>query len=209
MNTEHIHVVSHPLIDHSMTVIRDKTATTEQFRKHATVLSTMLLIEATKHLSVQPKSIETPLALYEGKELVQSIVLVPVLRAGLSMLFAAQELLPEAAVGFVGLARDEETAIATSYYKKLPNLFSKSQIFILDPMLATGGSLTDTIREVEEQGGADITAVCVVAASEGIAAVHATYPQVPIYTAAIDERLNEKKYIVPGLGDFGDRYFST
>lgn len=209
MKHKNLLVVNHPLIESSLTILRDTTTITDQFRSHAAVVSKLLLIEATKHLKTIDKSIETPLSTYPGKELEHSIVLVPVLRAGLSMLFAAQELLPHAAVGFVGLERDENTAIARSYYQKFPTFFSHSQIFILDPMLATGGSLDDTVTEVLAKGGEHITAVCVVAAPEGVERIEQKYPTLQIVTGALDSHLNEKKYIVPGLGDFGDRYFGT
>lgn len=209
MNHSNLTLVHHPLIEHSLTCIREKDTKQEHFRRHATIVSTLLIIEATKDLSTTAKIVNTPLAEYEGKELEESIVLVPVLRAGLSMLVAAQELLPGAPVGFVGLARDEQTAIAKAYYQKLPAIFRDSQVFILDPMLATGGSLFDTVTEVKKQGATNIRAVCVVAAPEGVAYLAKTHPDVHIYSAALDQRLNEKKYIVPGLGDFGDRYFGT
>jgi uracil phosphoribosyltransferase len=209
MNYSNLTLVAHPLIDHSLTIIRDQETKQDRFRRHATIVSKLLILEATKNLTTKTKIVHTPLDTYQGKELEESIVLVPVLRAGLSMLFAAQELLPTAPVGFVGLARDEETAIAKAYYQKLPALLTHSQVFILDPMLATGGSLYDTISEVTKQGATDIRAVCVVAAPAGVAFLEKEFPHVHIYTAAVDSHLNDKKYIVPGLGDFGDRYFGT
>lgn len=201
--------VTHPLIEHSLSIIRDKGCPTDMFRRHATVVSTIVLLEATKTLTTTKITVETPLTSMKGSKLTESIVLVPVLRAGLAMLFASQELLPQASVGFLGLERDEQTAIARSYYQKLPKIFSDSEIFILDPMLATGGSFDDTVKEVKKKGGKRIRLVCIVAAPEGISRITQNHPDVSIYTAAIDEHLNEKKYIVPGLGDFGDRYFGT
>ncbi len=202
----HVH---HPLIEHSLSIIRDKHTPTDIFRRHASVVSQIVLLEATKTLSLQSISFETPLESMTGHKLTESIVLVPVLRAGLAMLFASQELLPQAAVGFLGLERDEHTAIARSYYQKLPAIFADSEVFILDPMLATGGSFDDTVREVKKKGGKNIRLVCIVAAPEGIERIKSNHPDVSIFTAAIDDHLNDKKYIVPGLGDFGDRYFGT
>lgn len=208
MNTKLIQV-THPIVEHSLTLLRDKHCPTDRFRKHANIVSELLIIDATKDLSTKPYPIETPLSPMTGKTLTEGIVVVPVLRAGLAMLFALQDILPQVSVGFVGLQRDEETAIAHSYYKKLPKILSDSEIFILDPMLATGGSFDDTVGEVKAKGGKHIRLVCIVAAPEGIERIQKNHPDVTIYTAAIDERLNERKFIVPGLGDFGDRYFGT
>ena len=201
--------VTHPIIDHSLSILRDKNCTTDRFRHNANIVSKLLIIEATKHLATTPYMFETPLSQMQGKKLTENIVVVPVLRAGLAMLFACQDILPQAAVGFVGMQRDEQTAIAFSYYKKLPEIFNDSEIFVLDPMLATGGSFDDTVREVKNKGGKNIRVVCIVAAPEGIKRIQQSHPDVAIYTAAIDDHLNDKKYIVPGLGDFGDRYFGT
>lgn len=204
-----VQIIDHPLVQHSLTVLRKKQTGTAEFRRHARLVSQIVVLEAVRGLPLAAKEIETPLAPMTGQELREDVVVVPVLRAGLAMLFAVQEMLPFAGVGFVGLERDEETAQAREYYKKLPQLISSSRVIVLDPMLATGGSFDDTARVIKEKGGRDISLACIVAAPEGIERIAAAHPGVRIYTAAIDSHLNERKYIVPGLGDFGDRYFGT
>lgn len=204
-----VSVISHSLIDHSLTILRDKNTRTEEFRRHADVVSKILLIEATKHMKLKNKSIVTPLSPFDGKELADDVIVVPVLRAGLAMLFALQDMLPKASVGFIGLERDEKTAIAREYYKKIPKILSTNIVFVIDPMLATGGSMDDTIRAVKEKGATRIVGVSIVSAPEGIKRVREHHPDVPIITAALDDHLNDTAYIVPGLGDFGDRYFGT
>ncbi len=206
---QNTHIVEHPLIDHSLTILRDKNTDTETFKRHAAIVSEILIMEATMDLPVAVKNIETPLAKMSGKKVDNSLVFVPVLRAGLSMLFSAREFLPWASVGFIGLERDEKTAIAREYYKKFPSNLENRRVLILDPMLATGGSLIDTMSALEQKGANDVRAVCVVAAPEGIEAVNKRFPEMLILAAAVDSHLNEMKYIVPGLGDFGDRYFGT
>jgi uracil phosphoribosyltransferase len=202
-------VVSHPLIEHSLTILRDKHTKTEEFRRHADVVSKILIIEATRTMFLKDKDIETPLSPFTGKELADDVVVVPVLRAGLAMLFALQEMLPAASVGFIGLERDEKTAIAREYYKKIPVILSTNIVIVVDPMLATGGSMDDTIKAVKEKGAKRIIGVSIVSAPVGIERVTKNHPEVPIITAALDNHLNDKAYIVPGLGDFGDRYFGT
>jgi uracil phosphoribosyltransferase len=204
-----ITVVKHPIIDHSLTMLRDKNSKTEDFRKNAAVISKILLLEALKHLETIDKKIETPLSPMTGKQLKDNVVVVPVLRAGLAMLFALQDFLPSVAVGFIGLERDEKTAQAHEYYRKMPQIFATHRVIVLDPMLATGGSFDDTITALKEKGAHTIEIVCIVSAPEGIAFIEAKHPDVSIYTAAIDTGLNTRKFIVPGLGDFGDRYFGT
>jgi uracil phosphoribosyltransferase len=202
-------VVSHPLIDHSLTILRDKNTGTEEFRKHAGIVSKILILEATKNLGLTEKSIETPLSAFQGKMLKDEVVVVPVLRAGLAMLFALQDFLPSVGVGFIGLERDERTAQAHEYYRKLPKIFASHIVMVIDPMLATGGSFDDTISKLKEKGAKRILSICIVSAPEGIRRIQSKHPDVQIYTSAIDRELNDKKYIVPGLGDFGDRYFGT
>jgi uracil phosphoribosyltransferase len=204
-----VHLIDHPLIAHSLTILREQTTGTAAFRRHAGIVSTVMLIEATRHLGLDTKSIQTPLTATTGSQLAGQLVVVPVLRAGLAMLTAAQELLADAPVGFLGLERDETTAIAREYYQKLPGALVGSSVLILDPMLATGGSLEDTIAAVQARDCRDITLVCIVAAPEGIRRITDAFPDVTLYTASIDSHLDERKYIVPGLGDFGDRYFGT
>ncbi len=206
---KHVTVVSHPLAEHSLTILRDRNTRTEEFRRHADVVSKILLLEATTQLKLADKPIETPLSPFSGKQLSDDVIVVPVLRAGLAMLTALQNLLPTVSVGFIGLERDEKTAIAREYYKKIPQIFSTHIVFVIDPMLATGGSMDDTISAVKQKGATRVVAVSIVSAPEGIARVQKNHPDVPIVTAAIDAKLNEAAYIVPGLGDFGDRYFGT
>ncbi len=206
---KNITVVSHPLIDHSLTVLRNKNTTTVEFRRQASIVSKILLVEATRQLQVSDERIETPLAPMTGKRLKDEIVVVPVLRAGLAMLFALQDFLPSVAVGFIGLERDEQTAQAHEYYRKLPEIFASSKLLVLDPMLATGGSFDDTVVALKNKGARQLTLVCIVAAPEGIERIEKNHPDVQIITAAIDSHLNDRKFIVPGLGDFGDRYFGT
>lgn len=206
---KNVTVVNHPLIEHSLTILRDKSTGTEEFRRHADVVSKILLIEALKGLAVSDKTIETPLTPFTGKLLSDNVIVVPVLRAGLAMLTALRDLLPSVSVGFIGLERDEKTAIAREYYKKIPAIFESHIVLVIDPMLATGGSMDDTIAAVKQKGAKRIIGVAIVSAPEGIKRVQKAHADVPLVTAVIDERLNDKAYIVPGLGDFGDRYFGT
>lgn len=205
----HVVTVAHPLIDHSLTVLRNRETGTEEFRRHAGIVSKILLLEATKPLATEPAVIQTPLAPFTGKKLKTDVVVVPVLRAGLAMLFALQDFLPAVSVGFIGLERNEQTAIAREYYQKMPRIYSSHQVIILDPMLATGGSFDDTVTALKAKGATHITCVCIVSAPEGIARIADKHPDVTVYTGAVDTHLNDKKYIIPGLGDFGDRYFGT
>jgi len=204
-----IHLIDHPLIAHSLTILREQDTGTAEFRRHAGIVSTVMLIEATRHLGLESKTIQTPLASTTGSQLADGLVVVPVLRAGLAMLTAAQELLADAPVGFLGLERDETTAVAREYYQKFPGSLVGSKVLILDPMLATGGSLEGTIAAVQAREGRDITLVCIVAAPEDIKRITTAFPDINLFTASIDSHLDEHKYIVPGLGDFGDRYFGT
>lgn len=205
-----VNVIEHPLLDNSLTYLRSIETRTASFRQHAAIVSSILLVEATRMtVKKYDRQVETPLAPYMGSEISNKVVLIPVLRAGLAMLDAAQKLLPNVPVGFLGLERDEETAVAREYYRKFPGTLDDYRVIILDPMLATGGSLEGTIEAVNKRGGKDITLVCVVAAPEGIDRVLSAHPEATLYTGAIDSHLNEQKYIVPGLGDFGDRYFGT
>lgn len=204
-----ITVVSHPLIDHSLTVIRRKETTTEEFRRHAGIVSKILLVEVMKGLGTANIRIDTPLAPMTGKKLKDDVIVVPVLRAGLAMLFAIQDFLPSVAVGFIGLERDEKTAQAREYYQKLPKIFASHKVLVIDPMLATGGSFDDTVTLLKAKGAKHITIVSIVSAPEGIKRMQKRHPDVTIVTAAVDTHLNPRKFIVPGLGDFGDRYFGT
>lgn len=204
-----ITIVDHPILKHSLTILRDKTTLTALYRRHSALAAQILIIEATRDIGLQTKTIETPLAQMKGYEIQQSIVFVPVLRAGISMLYPALDLLPFASVGFIGLERSEETAVAREYYQKFPESLHDKHILVIDPMIATGGSLIDTVSALNKKEPASVRAICMVAAPEGIQWLKDKAPFVDLYVAAIDEGLNESKFIVPGLGDFGDRYFNT
>jgi uracil phosphoribosyltransferase len=204
-----VHTADHPLIAHKLTALRDKNTDTPTFRRLADELVMLLAYEATRDVRVEPFDIETPVAPARGIKLASpKPLVVPILRAGLGMLEAVTELFPEVAVGYIGLERDEASLEPQSYYRKLPPVAGR-HVLVLDPMLATGGSGSAATSAVKEGGPASIRFVCVVAAPEGIRKMEADHPDVPIFTAAIDRQLNERGYIVPGLGDFGDRLFGT
>jgi len=209
-------VADHPLVAHKLTTLRDISTPTPEFRRLADELVTLLAYEATRHLPVESVDIVTPVSPAQGVKLSgPAPLVVPVLRAGIGMLDGMLRLLPGAAVGFMGLARDEETLVASAYAVRLPTDLSGREVIVLDPMLATGGTLETVIRTLIGYGAAGITAVCLLAAPEGLERVAAAFPEnkcpVPIrvVTAAIDARLNEVGYIVPGLGDAGDRLFGA
>ena len=202
----------HPLIAHKLTYLRDKRTDSPTFRRLAEELMTLLAYEATREVRVEPFAIETPVAATVGIKLANpKPLIVPILRAGLGMLEGMVRLLPSAEVGFLGMQLDEETLEITTYANRLPDDLSDRQVYVLDPMLATGGSMGDAIRFLVERGAADITAVCLLAAPEGIARLEAELadvtPPVTLVVGSIDERLNEHGYIVPGLGDAGDRLY--
>src|ERR1700674_1019925 len=201
-------VSSHPLVADSLAGLRDRTTDPEQFRALARNVITLLLYEATADLAVRPGTVITPLREADGHMSEREVAAIPVLRAGLGLLAPVLELLPRVSVGYIGLERDEETAVARIYYKKLPHLVGKVPL-LLDPMLATGGSAAQALDLIKEAGGRDPRMICVVAAPEGVKVLEERHPEVVVYTAALDEKLNDKAYIVPGLGDFGDRLFGT
>jgi uracil phosphoribosyltransferase len=201
--------LSHPLVAQSITRLRDVETGTDDFRRHARLVTLMLAFEVLRDLPTRAVKVWTPLEETDGAELDRKVIFVPVLRAGLAMLDAISEFVPGSKVGFVGLERDEETAIARSYYRKLPRQLAESEAIILDPMLATGGSAIATVELLKESRASSIRLACVVAAPEGIAELHRLHPEVRIHAAVVDRELNERKYILPGLGDFGDRYFGT
>lgn len=201
-------VSSHPLVADSLRGLRDKSTPPEEFRVLSRKLITLLLYEATADLPTRWNTVQTPLAEAPALSVEGEVVAIPVLRAGLGLLGPVLELLPRVSVGYIGLERDEETAVARIYYKKLPSLVGKVPL-LLDPMLATGGSAAQALDLIKEAGGRDVRMVCVVAAPEGVRVLDERHPDVTVYTAALDERLNDKAYIVPGLGDFGDRLFGT
>jgi len=203
-----LHVLSHPLGTHVLTHLRDKTTKPALFRTLSYQISLLLALEATRDLATEVKSIETPLETITGRVLAKPLAIVPILRAGLGMMQPFQDVFPDVSVGYVGLERDHTTAIARSYYCKLPPLAGKRTI-VVDPMLATGGSAAQALDVVKAAGATEVVFVCIVAAPEGVAVVEKAHPTVSIYTGALDRELNAKKYILPGLGDFGDRLYGT
>ena len=202
-------VVDHPLALARLTTMRDERTDRAAFRAAVRELTAMLVYEALRHATVRPVEITTPVGPTTGGELASPPVLVPVLRAGLGMAEAAHAQVPGAVMGFVGVARDEWTLAPTPYMESLPADLAGIPVLVLDPMLATGGSMAHTIDLLGARGADDVTAVCVVAAPEGVERLRAQHPQVRVVTAALDERLNEDGYIVPGLGDAGDRQFGA
>ncbi|MBX3119106.1 MAG: uracil phosphoribosyltransferase [Fimbriimonadaceae bacterium] len=203
-----LHLVDHPLAQHLLTCLRDKDTDPAFFRRYSRILTTLLVLEATRSLDTQTKTIVTPLENHMGSQLCGGLAAIPILRAGLSMLEPVVDLFPDVAVGYIGLERSDATAIAHSYYCKLPSLAHRT-VLCLDPMLATGGSASQAISLIKANGGAKIVMVCVVAAPQGIEKLSTDHPEVPIYSAALDRDLNDLKYILPGLGDFGDRLYGT
>ena len=200
-------VIDHPLAAARLTVLRDERTDNAVFRAALRELTLMLVYEATRDAPSQPVEIRTPLAQTTGSRLAKPPLLVPVLRAGLGMVYEAHAAIPESRVGFVGVARDEDTAQPMPYLESLPDDLSDLPVMVLDPMVATGGSITYTIGLLLRRGATDITVLCVVAAPEGLAALEKAAPKVRVFTAAVDDGLNEIFYIVPGLGDAGDRQF--
>ena len=203
-----IEVVQHPLVKHILTRLRDASTAPAQFRALARQLTLLLAVEATRDLPVREHTVQTPLETTQGHSLAQPIVAVPILRAGLGMLEAITELFTEVRVGYIGLERDEATAIARAYNCKLPPI-GASRVLLLDPMLATGGSAAQAIEVLLKAGAQDIVHICVVAAPEGVRLLNERFPQVRIVAASIDRGLNDRKFILPGLGDFGDRLYGT
>jgi uracil phosphoribosyltransferase len=207
-----VHVADHPLVTHKLTVLRDKSTPSPTFRALAEELVTLLAYEATRHVRVEPITIQTPVASTTGLAISNpKPLVVPILRAGLGMLEGMVKLMPSAEVGFLGMVRDEETLQPAIYAERLPDNLANRQCFILDPMLATGGSLLAAIEYLFERGAQDVTAVCLIAAPEGLKAVEEATEgrNLTIVLGALDERLNEVGYIVPGLGDAGDRLYGT
>ena len=204
-----VHVVNHPLIKEKMTHLRDKKTAPRNFRRLLDEIAQLLLVEVTSELPIREVPVTTPLAETTGYELaISGITVVPILRAGLGFLDAVLDLVPEARVGHIGLTRDEETLQPIKYYCKIPK-DKDAEIILIDPMLATGGSAAAALTMLKEDGYKHFRFMCLVAAPEGVELVNKLHPDVPIYTAALDDHLNEHGYIVPGLGDAGDRVFGT
>jgi len=204
-----VHVVQHPLVQDALLTLRDASTAPDEFRRVAMRISVLLAAEAMRDLPTCDRTVVTPLGPATGRAVAGDVVVVPVLRAGLGMLDAVLELLPTARVGHLGLQRDETTAVASRYYSRLPRGLEESYVLMIDPMLATGGSAVAGLDLLREAGARNIRIACIVAAPEGIAVVEQHYPQVNIFTPVIDEGLNVHKFIVPGLGDFGDRLYGT
>lgn len=201
-------VVDHPLAQHLLTALRDRQTEPASFRHHAHTLSTILILEATRRVASGARTVETPLEATTGSELAQGLAVVPILRAGLSMLESALALFPDVAVGYIGLERAHDTAIANSYYCKLPRLAGR-HVLCVDPMLATGGSASQALALLKASGAQSPTLVSVIAAPEGVQRVAEDHPDVHIVVAGVDRGLNAQKYIMPGLGDYGDRLYGT
>jgi uracil phosphoribosyltransferase len=201
--------LQHPLVEDALAQLRDVSTPNDTFRRLARRVSLLLTVEATRDLSLRDLTVTTPLEDAAAHRLGARVVAVPVLRAGIGMLDAFLELVPGAQVGYLGLERNEQTAVARRYYEKMPADLGTAVVFLLDPMLATGGSAAMALEGLRVLGARDLRLVSIVAAPEGVAEVEKRFPDVIIYTAALDRELNARKYILPGLGDFGDRLFGT
>jgi uracil phosphoribosyltransferase len=211
MNTrfKNFFLIDHPLVKKDITVLRDVSTNCETFRAALTRISNILAVEISKEFSFSEIDVQTPLEKTSGVKIEQDIVLVPVLRAGLGMVDGFVQIIPDAKVGHIGLERDEETLKPTTYYHNTPENIDKSEVVLLDPMLATGGSSSAAINFLKQQGARDFAFACILAAPEGVSKLASDHPDVKIFGAALDRELNEKGYILPGLGDAGDRTFGT
>jgi uracil phosphoribosyltransferase len=209
-----IHIASHPLLTHKLTVLRDEKTDSPTFRRLTEEIVTLLAYEAMREVKTIPVTVKTPVAMAQGEQLAKpKPVVVPILRAGLGMLDGMSRLIPTAEIGFLGMVRDEKTLKSTTYANRLPEDLTNRQCYILDPMLATGGTLVSAIEFLAAKGATDITAICILAAPEGIAVLEKAFAtsklSLKLVTGALDERLNEKGYIIPGLGDAGDRLYGV
>ncbi len=204
-----VHLVDHPLVHDALVELRDKRTAPDQFRRAAARISVLLAAEALREVGSADVTVETPLGPASGRVITRDVVVVPVLRAGLGMLDAVLTLVPHARVGHIGLQRDEMTAVASQYYAKFPARLTSSFVLMIDPMLATGGSAVMALDLLSRAGASAVRVICIVAAPEGVAAVQRRHPGVSIYTPVVDRGLDERKFIVPGLGDFGDRLYGT
>ena len=202
-------ILHHPLVQRDLTLLRDKRTPSNQFRSVLRRASTLMAIEVTRELPLRSTVVATPLAKTTGYVLSRPVVLVPILRAGLGLVGGFVEVLPDARVGHIGLYRDEQSLKPVDYYFKVPKNLKEAMVFLLDPMLATGGSLAAAITYLKKRGAKTLVCVTLVAAPEGVRRVHKEHPEVPIFTCSLDKQLNSKGYILPGLGDAGDRIFGT
>lgn len=206
----HIHIINHPLVQHKLTIMRDKNTGTRDFRALTHEVSQLLGYEAMRNIRTELIDIETPVAPTKSPVLSgRKLALIPILRAGLAMADAIADFVPNAKIGHIGMYRDPETHLPVEYYCKLPTDIETRDVFVLDPMLATGGSAIAAIDLLKTRGATNIKFVCILAAPEGLAKLRTAHPDVEIYTASIDEKLDDHQYIVPGLGDAGDRIFGT
>ena len=206
---KNVYILNHPLIQQKLYYLRDKRTNTLHFRTMLNELAGLMAYEVTRNLTVRERNLNTPLEATTGFVLANPLTVVPILRAGLAMCDGILSLIPQARVGHVGLYRDEDTLNPVEYYSKFPKDLATSDIIIIDPMLATGGSAIAATNVIKKHGGQRITFMCLVAAPEGVKAFHSTFPEIPIYSAALDRQLNNKGYILPGLGDAGDRIYGT
>ncbi|SFQ27823.1 uracil phosphoribosyltransferase [Salibacterium halotolerans] len=205
-----VHVFDHPLIQHKLTYIRDVSTGTKEFRELVDEVATLMAFEITRHLQLQEVTVETPVGPSKSHALAgKKLGVVPILRAGIGMSDGILKLIPAAKVGHVGMYRDPETLKPVEYYVKLPSDVEEREFIVVDPMLATGGSAVDAISSLKQRGATNIKLMCLIGAPEGVEEVHKQHPEVDIYLAALDEKLDDKGYIVPGLGDAGDRLFGT
>jgi len=202
-------IITHPLVQHNLTRLRDQETGPQEFRRVLGEVAALMIYEATRSFGVAPVAVQTPLARTRGVRLRREVVVVPILRAGLGMLDSILQLIPHARVGFIGLKREETTLRATTYHKSLPPDLGNFEVVLVDPMLATGGSTVAAMDLLSGLGAKRVRLVNLVAAPEGIRRVRSHYPDLPIFTAAVDRKLNEKGYILPGLGDAGDRLFGV
>ncbi|HHJ51817.1 MAG TPA: uracil phosphoribosyltransferase [Caldithrix abyssi] len=209
MTFKNLHILEHPLIQQKLFYLRDKRTNNLNFRTMLNEISGLMVYEVTRNFPVRPREVETPLEKTTGYVLAKSVILVPILRAGLAMSDGILRLIPHAKVGHLGLYRDKETLKPVEYYRKFPPDIADSEIMVIDPMLATGGSAVAAIDFVKKAGGKSIKFICLVAAPEGVQMLEEHHPDVPIFTAALDRELNDHKYILPGLGDAGDRIYGT
>ena len=210
MYSEKVHIMNHPLVAHKLTIMRDKNTSVKDFRELVSEIGMLITYEATRDLPLTTKHIETPICGMDAPTLAgRKFVVVPILRAGLGLVDGVLRMVPSARVGHIGMYRDPETHKPVEYYCKLPTDIEERLVVLVDPMLATGGSAVDALCKLKEHGCRNIRFMCLVAAPEGVKAVQEAHPDVDIYTAALDECLNEHAYIVPGLGDAGDRIFGT
>ena len=203
-------IMDHPLIQHKLTIMRDKNTGTKEFRELVGEIGMLMCYEATRDLPLKEVEIETPVAVAKTKVISgRKLAFVPILRAGLGMVDGVMRMVPAAKIGHIGMYRDPETHMPVEYYCKLPSDIGERDVIVLDPMLATGGSAIDAISQIKNKGAKSVRFMCIIAAPEGLAALQEAHPDVQIYIGAVDEKLNEHKYIVPGLGDAGDRIFGT